>query len=99
MNESFLEGYRKNHLKFAFALESCVTLPATMSLFQQLLQIVAKEKNRVKQMKWDPFSLDASFVSGRSEEIRTIWLFSSKFEWPLPGAQLQLTESGTDDDF
>lgn len=70
-----------------------------LSLFQQLFQIVTKEKNKVKQIKWDPFSLGSSFVSGRSEEIRTIWLFSSKFEWPLPGAWLQLADSETGADF
>ena len=75
MNESFLE-------EFAFALESCVTLLAAKCLFQQLFQIATKEKNQVKQTEWDPISLDSSAVPGRSEEIRTISLFSSMLVVP-----------------
>lgn len=47
-------------------------------------------------MKLDAFSLDTSFVSGRSEEILITEL---KVDWPFHGAQLQPEHSETEVDF
>lgn len=69
------------------------------SLFQQLFQIAVKEKNQAKQVKLVAFSLDVSFVSRRSVEIRSILIIELKVDWHFCGAQLQLEDSETGADF
>lgn len=58
-----------------------------------------KEKNQAKHIKLDAFSLDASFVSGRSEEIRSILIIELYVDWHFHGAQLELEDSERGADF
>lgn len=51
LKEAYLEGHRKNYMRFAFALESCDTQQEIVSVFQQSFQIATKDNVMLNKMR------------------------------------------------